>query len=255
MILHNAIEKANAKGNLGLILYVIPNFPNPKTFQSALTILEQSEAVSILESTYPTTQGYSEHANDTIRRAHLKACEYQSPDLRIRTRKPTLLVLYRGTLQFSSFESFLRDRQGDFDGLILEWSEPDEQTYVDASNRQGVELVQCVGPWMNDREMDAILSRCIDRPLIYLMSAPRTGAELFTNEELTRCVREAKRVRPEAKIAAGFGIRTGRDIERLSGVRGLDAVIVGTELLLNLEQGAPAVKRKLEEFEPALRLK
>lgn len=255
MILHNAIQKANAKANLGLILYVIPNFPNPRTYQSALEILEQSEAVSILESTYPTTQGYSEHANDTIRRAHLKACEYQSPDLRIRTEKPTLLVLYRGTLQSANFEYFLRDRKGDFDGLILEWSEPEEQTYVDVANRQGVELVQCVGPWMNEREMDVILSRCVEQPLIYLMSAPRTGAALFTNEELSRCVCAAKHLRPEAKVAAGFGIRTASDIERLAGVNGLDAVIVGTELLLNLEKGASAVERKLEEFEPALRLK
>jgi tryptophan synthase alpha subunit len=79
-----------------------------------------------------------------------------------------------------------------------------------------------------------------------------TGAQLFSNQELDKCIREAKRHRPAAKVAAGFGIRNGQDVRRLAEIDGLDAVIIGTAFLQAMGEGTEAARRLLEEVEAAL---
>lgn len=255
MMLGEAVAKANEAGRFGLILYTIPNFPDPEVYARTLKLLDSRAAVSIVETTIPVGQGFSDHANDTIINAHLQAVQHDS--LPARPEKPTLCVLYKGSLENSDLESFdqvLGETRDQFEGLILEWSEDDEGPWVRSANSHQVELVQCIGPWMDEDKIRSALDLAIDTALVYLMSAPMTGATLFSTEELSQCVAIAKSIRPDIKIAAGFGIRTAQDIEKLKAVEGLDGVIIGTAFLESMGQGYAAAERFLDAVEPGLSL-
>ena len=252
MKFHHAIEKANQNGRLGLIIYVVPNYPDPSQFGTVLSLLDSSGFVSIIETTIPTSDGFSDHANDAIRRAHIEASRHTSAAPLTRPVKPALCVLYKGTVEKSSFEQVLIDNKDAWEGLILEWSEENEAPYVETANRHGMELVQCVGPWMSEQRIREILRLTIPRPLVYLMSAPLTGAALFGNDELKRCIETTKAICPSAKIAAGFGIRNAKDISRLSAIEGLDAVIIGTAFLEAMGRGSQDAAEFLRPLEAAL---
>ena len=252
MKFHQAIEEANRDGHLGLIIYVVPNYPNPSQYENILSQLDSCGFVSIIETTIPTIEGFSEHANDTIRNAHIEACRHTAAAPGRRPHKPTLCVLYRGTVDKSSFEQVLIENKGAWEGLILEWSEKNEAPYVETANRHGLELVQCVGPWMSEQRIREILSLAIPKPLVYLMSAPLTGAKLFSNDELKKCIETTKSICPSAKIAAGFGIRNAEDIKTLSVIEGLDAVIIGTAFLETMGRGPQDVAEFLRSLEAAI---
>jgi len=251
--LNHAIADANDNGRLGLILYTIPGFPTVPDYQATLDLLDQTEGVSIVETTIPVETGFSDHANDTIRRAHIQAASSIASGVPPRPAKPALCVLYKSTSDARGFETVLVDTLGQFEGLLLEWAEEDESPYVTTARKHGLELVQCVGPWMDADKIGRIVERSDEEPLIYLMSAPMTGAELFSNQELSSCILETKKHRPAAKVAAGFGIRTGKDVRRLAEIEELDAVIIGTAFLEALDAGLGAAKALLADVEPALK--
>lgn len=70
MSLHDVIASANTAGRLGLIIYTIPRYPSPAIFEAVDRLLENSEGVSIVETTIPVTGGFSGHANQAIIEAH-----------------------------------------------------------------------------------------------------------------------------------------------------------------------------------------
>ena len=254
--LFNAIEEANRAGRLGLILYTIPNFPNPDGFRAILEELSRRPAVSIIEMTFAVDGAFSDHANETIRDAHRKAVTYESDYRKVLAAyeygKPSLCVLYQKTVTDHSFPRVVQEMSQRVDGVLLEWSEDEHQSYFEHSHRAGVELVQCVGPWMPAAEVERILSFCMPRALVYLMSAPMTGGQLFSRAELERLIALCRYLRPDIKLAAGFGIRTAEDVQKLSQVRGLDGVIIGTAFLERMRDGTTAVARYLDEIEGAL---
>jgi tryptophan synthase alpha subunit len=253
MKFHHAIEKANKEGRLGLIIYVVPNYPDPTQFGTILSLLDATGFVSIIETTIPTADGFSDHANDIIRLAHIGACRHTAAAASLtRPNKPALCVLYKGTVEKSSFEQVIIENKGAWEGLILEWSEENNAPYVETANRHGMELVQCVGPWMSVQRIRKILSMTIPEPLIYLMSAPMTGAKLFGHDEMKRCIETIRSICPAAKIAAGFGVRKAGDIRALSAIEGLDAVIIGTAFLETMGRGHQAVVEFLRPLESAL---
>jgi tryptophan synthase alpha subunit len=250
--LNHAIADANRNGRLGLVLYTIPGFPTAPDYLATLDLLNKSAAVSIVEMTIPVATGFSDHANETIRRAHIQAVkETESRDIP-RPGKPALCVLYKSTSDTRGFESVLVDTLGQFEGLILEWAEEDESSYVAIARKHGLELVQCVGPWMSPDTIQRVVERTEEEPLIYLMSAPMTGAQLFSNQELDSCILAAKKHRPKAKVAAGFGIGNGQDVRRLAEIDALDAVIIGTAFLQAMGAGPEATMKLLADVEPAL---
>jgi tryptophan synthase alpha chain len=252
IVLNHAIADANKEGRLGFIPYVIPGFPSARDYLATFDLLNANAAVSIVETTIPVATGFSDHANETIRRAHIQAARSKEASAIPRPSKPALCVLYKSTSDARGFESVLSDTLGQFEGLLLEWAEEDESAYVAIARKHGLELVQCVGPWMSLDVIQRVMERSDEEPLIYLMSAPMTGAQLFSNQELDKCIREAKRHRPAAKVAAGFGIRNGQDVRRLAEIDGLDAVIIGTAFLQAMGEGTEAARRLLEEVEAAL---
>lgn len=235
MKFYDAIQRANDAGRLGLIIYTIPCYPSKAIYNQIIEIIDSMPEISILETTIPVETDFSEHANVTIQDAHQLAAKEYDRETNIQQLlnmdKPILSVLYEASVNSAGFENVLIQYQSAFDGLILEWDEPNGQPYTDTSNQHGMELVECIGPWMTDQKMNDILSRTNDKGMVYLMSAEMTGAGLFPNEELEICIKKIRRIKNDVKIAAGFGISTPEHIRTLKKVSGLDAVIIGTAFL------------------------
>jgi tryptophan synthase alpha subunit len=217
--------------------------------------MQKEDAVSIIENTIPVTKGFSDHANATIRAAHTAATR-NATDAMVYERwtKPSLCVLYQSTSDEMTFEGVCKRASGIFDGMILEWSEPNEKPYVDIANKHGIELVQCIGPWHTTERIGEIMQNVRPGGLVYLMSAEMTGADLFSNEKLADCIARARTFRPDIVVAAGFGVRTAEHVRTLAHVPGLDGVIIGTEFLRQVEKGAANAKSYLNDIFSALPL-
>ncbi|MEK8019813.1 MAG: hypothetical protein VSS75_023310, partial [Candidatus Parabeggiatoa sp.] len=106
--LNVAVKAANDKGALALMIYAIPNFPDPDTYQDILAILHENPWVTIIETTFPVTSRFSEFANQTIQNAHLQAAQFSDSlsvmDTLQPFRKPTVCVLYRETYEKLGYE-------------------------------------------------------------------------------------------------------------------------------------------------------
>jgi tryptophan synthase alpha subunit len=254
--LGDAVREAARHNRLALILYTIPNYPDRESYARLVTRLSDSEGVTIVETTVPVGSGFSAHANDVIRGSHRRvvAAGTRISDLHglPQPRQPTLCVLYRETLDRFGMGEFLEKTKDLFDGLLPEWDEPDGTLYLRDCEDAGVELVQCVGPWMPRERVAELVRLGVPNPLVYLMSAPMTGATLFSTEELERTIAWVREDRPDAQIAAGFGIRDGKDVDALKAVRGLDGVIVGTTFLRALGDGEKSTEALLSDLERSI---
>jgi tryptophan synthase alpha subunit len=246
---------ARQQGRLGLIVYTIPGFPTVHDSRAILRFLQDTDAVSVIENTIPVTHGFSDHANAIIRAAHTAAAQHATHDMVYeRWSKPSLCVLYRSTADEQGFEVVCARASGIFDGMILEWSEPNEKPFVEIAARHGIELVQCIGPWHSTERIGEIMQNVRPAGLVYLMSAEMTGADLFPVDTLADCIQRARSFRPDVVVAAGFGVRTPEHVRTLAQVPGLDGVIIGTEFLRQIEGGAEAAIRYLGTIIEALPL-
>lgn len=247
MKLGRSVADSVLAGRRGLIVYGIPGFPSAEGWEAVLDLLDRDPAVTIVETTYPVTEGFSSHANATLQRAHAVAAR-SAGRVRIRGEKPSLLVLYRATLGDEAFEAFTSRTASDYEGVVLEWDEPDDEGHYAAAGRAcGVEVIQCVGPWMSAQRIGDLAERADPEGLVYLMSAEMTGAKLFAASRIEDCARATKQARPDVLVAAGFGIRTGEDVRALREAESLDAVIVGTSFIEACERGLAAVEDLLGE--------
>jgi tryptophan synthase alpha subunit len=262
MKLFQAIEQANQKGKMGLILYTIPNFPNPSQYQEIHDYLLNQSFVSIVETTFPVKESFSDHANATIVSAHQMASQHGNDVDGILDQYPfskaSLCVLYRQSVDSIGFEKLMKKMSGRVDGIVLEWSEPEENKYSQyayyeqIASAYDVELVQCIGPWMKKAEVQATLKYVKKNGLVYLMSAEKTGADLFDSSVLAEIIRLTKSIRHDIKIAAGFGIGNATQIRKLAEVEGLDAVIIGTAFLKVMADSKESMIPYLTEIQESL---
>lgn len=256
MQLHEAISAANAQDRLGLIVYAIPNFPTPAVYRAVLHLLVEEQVVSVIETTLPVTGGFSEHANGDIVQAHRLAASYgqawQALIEELPAGKSLLCVLYRESAEQIGWARLLRSFSGRMAGILPEWHAEQVAPYACSAGSHQVEFVTCVGPWMTEDDIAGHLAYALDQPLVYLMSAAMTGAALYPAAALERTIVTIRQCRPEAKVAAGFGVRTAEDIRRLGTVHGLNAVIVGTAFLQQMRAGPHAVGHYLRSLKGAL---
>jgi tryptophan synthase alpha subunit len=255
-VLHTVVEKTNDDGKVALMIYTIPNFPDPETYKKTLDILNQHPSVTIIETTFPVSSKYSKFANQTIRAAHQQAIEYVDGLTVLEElqafKKPSTYVLYQETFDTLGFETILKKIQGKIDSVLFEWEVDNIESYVSLAEQYEIELIQCAVPEMTSTELAQYISLTEEKPLIYLVSAAMTGADLCSDEELIQCIRETRKHRPQAKIMAGFGISNTDDIKHISRLEGLDGIIIGTAFLEKMSQGIDAVETFLDSLTPAL---
>lgn len=253
-----ALRDANAAGRLGLILYAVPGFPDPGTYQAVIDHLAARPSLSVLETTFPVTDRFSGYANTTIRAAH-KVASANCDDISVIDHlrafpKPVILVLYRATFDDYGFEPVLDRCNDTIDGLLFEWDIGPTELYVAPALRREMELIQCAGNWMSPEELDATLALTGDTPLIYLVSAAKTGANLHDVQDLAKVISAIREIKPDAQIAAGFGVATAEHIRELKTLSGLNGIIIGTAFLDVMREGFDATVAYLDGLEPALRI-
>jgi len=254
--LNIAVQQANQQGYLALMIYAIPNFPDPETYQEILAVLETHPAVTLIETALPVSDNFSKFANPVIRQAHAQAVQYGDEISLLKDLqpfvKPSVLVLYQQTLENIGYQPLLAKLQHKIDGVLFEWEAQGMDHYAQQSLAYGIELVQCAVPDMSDQELHNYLQLTEEAPLVYLVSAAMTGAELFDIQDLNTCIEKVKQFRPAAKVVAGFGVRSAKDIRYLSAIKGLDGVIVGTAFLEIMPKGKDAVREYLDGLQLAL---
>lgn len=254
--MNHAVTEANARGDLALMIYAIPNYPDPATYREILAVLNEHPAVTVIETTFPVTSGFSRMANETIQAAHLQAARFQDGatvlDEMQPFKKPSVAVLYRETFETLGYETVLQKMRGKVDSFLFEWMVPEIEAYAYSFDRYGIELVQCVSHLMPPERVAHCLSLAIDEPIVYLVSATRTGGTLFEADKLADSMAAIRVHRPKAKTFAGFGIRSGDDIAAVAAVDGVDGVIIGTAFIELMPKGAGAVAAFLDGLAPAL---
>lgn len=251
-----SINAANESGRLGLILYTIPNFPTPTEYRNLTRKLLRINHVSAIETTIPAQSNFSAHANGLITESHRLASTYplqwKEYIAALPIEKPHLCVLYKETADEVGYENFLKAAAPKLDGLLLEWSEKNEEPYAAKCQSLGIEFIKCVGPWMTESEIRETLSKTVQSPLVYLMSAPMTGARLFSKEKLQRTAKLIKKYRPESKVAAGFGIRGKKEIAIIAAIPEIDAAIIGTSFLKKVGAGTDYAIKFVKSIEGVL---
>jgi tryptophan synthase alpha subunit len=253
--LSTAIQEANQKNRLGLVVYIIPGFPNLETYLDLKEMLEQRECVSILETTIPVHGDFAT-ASPTIIHAHLEANHAlrgnTSPEL-LATQKPSFMVLYRQTYQEMGIVNFLQRYASVIDGITLEWDDPHfiRQNFK-SLNQFEVEFITGTYSNMALSEVENALEYATQDGLIYLGCASITGGPMSAQSDIQAGARKIKTVRPHATIAAGMGIKTADDIRALAQIQQVDAVVVGTSFLQRAAQGVTQAEIFLNEIEAAL---
>ncbi len=251
----DAIRKANASGRLGLILCVIPGFPDLETYAVIRDYLEKRDDVTSLEVSYPASESFSDTVNDTIVRANQRAfaaAKETSMASLLRFEKTSFIQYYREAVDRFGFAELVREHSATFEGAILEWREEVIRPYVDASRRAGIELVQCVPVGTSDERIAEMVALTDPGGLVYVSCAPQAGGTKPPPSEIAACLATIRRHRPDVAITTAMGIRTPDDVRAMGAIEGVDAVVVGTAFMRAEEEGLSGVQRLLDQLAPAL---
>jgi tryptophan synthase alpha subunit len=248
------IKEANRQGRLGLIVYLVPGYPDLQRYNEVRKTLEEKDFVTIIETTVPVTGDFCT-ASAAIIKAHRTASEVLKGNLTLsllETHKPNFAVLYRQTVARLGLDGFLKQFAPVLNAGALEWEEHDEPYYADAFAKHGMEYIIGVTPSMSADEVKHAMRLALADGMIYLSCARMTGAAMDDLSDIRRCAERIEQMQPTTTVAAGMGIKNASDIMKISSIREIDAVVVGTAFLQALGRGRYATDQFLNEIEPAL---
>lgn len=248
------IKEANRQGRLGLIVYLVPGYPDLQRYDDARKTIEEKDFITIIETTVPVTDDFST-ASEAIIKAHLTASEVLKGNLTssmVKTHKPNFAVLYRQTVDRMGLDGFLKQFAPVLNAGILEWEDHDEPHYADAFVKHGMEYIAVVTTSMSADEIKHVMKLALADGMIYLSCARMTGADMDDISDIRRCAERIKQLQPTTTVAAGMGIKNASDIMKISSIREIDAVVVGTAFLQALGRGKYATDQFLSEIEHAL---
>jgi len=252
--LSKAVRDANEKGRLGLIIYVVPAYPNMQRYNEVRELLSKKEFVSIIEHTIPVDSSY-ETANKTIINAHKTALnnikEEEIADT-LATKQPNILVLYKQSVEKMGLENLIERYSKPLDAVLLEWEDEKPEIYYEAFEKAGVENIFVVYPNMPKEEFDKVVKIAPKEAQIYLSCSSMTGGELESLEDIKNCAKKTKKQRPDTTIIAGMGIKNSDDIKILSPIKEIDGIVIGTSFIKLLDENDNKINEFLSEIEKAL---
>jgi tryptophan synthase alpha chain len=245
-----------------LIPFVTAGFPNPQDTLSVISALEEGGA-DLLElgipfsdpiADGPTIQLTSQQAlrsGVSVRRI-LEIVR----ELRKTSQLPVVLMTYMNPILAYGEEEFFKDSvSAGVDGLLASDLPPEERdVYWESAERAGIDRVVLVAPTTPAERLPRLLSRASG--FVYCLT--RTGVTGKGKDFASNLADQVARIRQQTNlpIAAGFGVRSAKDIEALP--RGLDGVVLGARLLeilmesSDLNQGRRDVTAFLKTLAPAL---
>lgn len=213
----------------------------------------QKAGVGIIEVQIPFSDPIAD--GETIMRANDKALENgmtikKSFDLINKAKKQGLNVdiytmTYFQKVFFYGLDKFCREAaRAGVKGLIvpdLPFDAPEFKNLYKIMESNNLEIVPVVSPATSQKRLSGELENAGD--LIYLTSMRGiTGKKLNLSSELIDIAREIKTIKPESKLAVGFGIESKNDASEVLKIA--DVAVVGSAVIraINKDGVAGALK-------------
>lgn len=252
-----AIRKRNEEGFLGFVPCFIPGFPDVRTSQAAMKLLDNAVCVTGFEITLPASRSFSATANQVIVDSNKQAYRANpGGDIEwwLNISSPRFIMFYKSATEEEGFENLVKRFARSCSGILLEWEEPDLNSLRAICNAHTIELITIVVPDMTGHEIDEIMPFVGENGLVYFECSTQAGGRRATPVELGAQLRRIKEWRPNSVVIASMGIRTPEDIREIGGLPGVNGVAVGTAFFEATKAGLPTLSAYLASLEPALRI-
>lgn len=246
------IRQTTENGDLAVILYTIFGYPDRRTSQKALMMLQQFD-ITVFETAIPVAQ-CSKELSDAIRNAHWEACRngvWSEEVLEVYSNlRPNLYIVHEGT-PLHSPEVLLEKMEGRVDAILLGWREKNVEKWHRIAQGYGIEMAQSVSPNMSRGEIKDVVRYA--EGFIYLTAAPKTGGKVHAVNRILNTIQTIKEIREDIPICCGFGIKTPENVKRIGSLDGCDGVIIGTAILEALSKGLGEFERYVDGIVAAAR--
>lgn len=246
----SSITASNDSGRLALAVYLIHGYPSLELSKQAFDLL-QTYKTTIFECGLPVARLDGSNVSTIIKEAHSVASKTGLSDEELLSfyagYRPNFLIHLQDEQRQNV--KILRDSiQGSIDAVMTDNVEFASILERPSQDQKLPLLFQFVSAFSEFPERDLN----VQTKLVYLGVASRTGGELIPSQQIQSAVSKIAKAAPNAKIICGQGIRTASDVRRLSRIRGVHGLAIGTEAMCRLKQGITDFKNWLLEIDRAL---
>lgn len=228
-----------------LMTHVVAGYPNEKECVDLLLGM-QNAGIGVIEVQIPFSDPIAD--GETIMQANDRAIENgmttaKSFELIKKARKSGLkteiyiMSYVQKVLSFDA-EDFC-DQAGSVGakGLIIPDLPIDTEEYgllSKTADKYNLEIVPVVSPGSDKDRLRKVTEPATD--LIYLTSIKGiTGNKLILNASLKALAKEVKRLKPDSRLAVGFGIQTKEDAKEVLAIA--DIAVVGSAVIRRIAEG------------------
>ncbi len=259
MELEEVFEASRSRGRAVFIAYMTGGFPDSEGCVKVLTAMAE-EGADVLEVGIPFSDPIADGV--TIQEASQIALSKGATPRRVleivrevkrKADVPVVLMSYLNVFLRYGPGRFSEDARSSgasaliFPDLPLEESEPFKRVL----NQAGLGLVLLASPVTSTRRLAAILDS--SDVFTYLVSVTGvTGERREVPESALELLRRSKELRPERRVAVGFGISSPEHGRVISSM-GADGVVVGSKLVSLVMRGAlDELREFVREFKASL---
>jgi len=245
MELEEVFEAARSKGRAVFIAYMTGGFPDAERCAEVLTAMAE-EGADVLEVGIPFSDPIADGV--TIQEASQIALSRGATPRRVleivgevkrRVDVPVVLMSYLNVFIRYGVRRFAEDARVRgasamiFPDLPLEESDPFKRVL----NQARLGLVLLASPVTSDGRLATILD--LSDVFTYLVSVTGvTGERREVPVTALELLRRSKRLRPERRVAVGFGV-SSPEHGRVLSEEGADGVVVGSKLVSLVMRGTP----------------
>ena len=227
-----------------LMTHVVAGYPSEKDCVELLLKM-QASGVGTMEVQIPFSDPIAD--GETIMIANDKALELgmttkKSFELIKTARKSGLkadiyIMSYAQKLVSFGIDSFCAEaKSAGAKGLIIPDLPFDADEYTAVSKtvaKYGLEIVPVVSPGMEESRLEKCVANA--GSLIYLTSIKGiTGNKLKLNASLGKTTKRIKKLKPDARLAIGFGISSRKDVDEILQIA--DLAVVGSSVIRRINK-------------------
>jgi tryptophan synthase alpha chain len=259
MELEGVFKDARSRGSTVFVAYMTGGFPDPERCVEVLTAMAE-EGADVLEVGIPFSDPIADGV--TIQEASQIALSKGATPRRVlgiveevrrRVDVPVVLMSYLNVVLRYGLRRFAEDARSSvvsaliFPDLPLEESDPFKRVL----NQARLGLVLLASPVTSTRRLAAILDA--SDVFTYLVSVTGvTGERREIPDSALELLRRSKELRPEKRVAVGFGV-SSPEHGRVLAAEGADGVVVGSKLVSLVMRGTLVdVRVFVREFKASL---
>jgi tryptophan synthase alpha chain len=248
-----AFDELKRQGKKGFIPFITAGDPDLPTTKELLIELSRAGA-TVIELGVPFSDPMAD--GPVIQRASERALKHGFgveeilevvSDVRKQTQTPIILFSYfNPLLQFGLKRLAKEARAAGVDGVLVTDLSPEEAAEFESELRaKDLDMIFLIAPTSTDERLLLVAQHA--RGFIYAVSrAGVTGVRTSVSVEAEKLVNRMRQF-SALPIAVGFGISTNdqvRDVQRYA-----DAVVIGSAIVSEIEQGAPSnLAKRIGEF-------